>query len=32
MSELVGSSEGLSAERSQALRVLPAAVIAGIRA
>ncbi len=32
MSELVGSREGLSAERSQALRVLPAAVIAGLRA
>ena len=29
ISELVGSRDGLSAERSQALRVLPAAMIAG---
>ena len=31
ISELVGSRDGLSAERSQALRVLPAAVITGLR-
>ena len=30
ISELVGTRDGLSAERSQALRVLPAAMIAGV--
>ena len=30
ISELVGSRDGLSAERSQALRVLPAAMLAGV--